>query len=287
MSTEVPAGFNKYPATQLCFVATIVVPLLANALSYKYLFMVRNDPFIIEYNQYWRFVTFQFGALNESDVVLLALIWYNFRQIERLMGSYKYLSVISLCWMYTTLILSGSAVILNVVFPWSVWQNFPSGSLPLVLTLFHFYKQYTPQIYEFEFVFPLPWQLQPPTDSDITGSQYQSLSGKKTFKWKLTDQFYIEFLIVLLVLSQGFAGIVCGFISWIIGVLLDGGLLPGMKVWRLPLFLFSSDNIQTHNVNDIRNQLQNSTEGTADANENLDDVPPRSLGRQFIDTFRG
>lgn len=288
MSMEAPAGLVHFPVTKLCMVSTAMVPLIASVLSSKYVFLVKNDPFIREYYQYYRLFTFQLGAINESDVVLLMLIWYHFRHLERVMGSYKYISVVSLVFLYTTFGLAGLSLLCNAVIPWKVWDSYPSGGLPIALVLYHFYKEYTPHIYEFEVLLTKPWSIKRSGDNGTT----------KPIKWTLNDQFYIDFLIGLLVINQGFAGITCGFLSWLCGIFLDKGLLPGMNRWRLPLLDAYTDsnayNIFVGLTGNPRNDGNVNNSGTTTNSNNSiievavddDDVPARSLGVQFLDTFR-
>ncbi|CCD23299.1 Dsc2p NDAI_0B02640 [Naumovozyma dairenensis CBS 421] len=221
MSLEGPTGLFQYPVTKLAMICTGAIPLLAAIGGYKYLFITRYDPFISEYHQYYRLLTFQLASINESNVVLSILIWYQFRHLERLMGSYKYFSVITLLFLYTTLIISCSNLIFNAFLPWNIWNRFPSGSLPLLLSLFHFYKQYTPQIYQFEIL------LTKPIFS-------KSKDHNKQMKWELNDHFFLNTLIFILILNQDFVGIICGFVSWLCGVFVDKHLLPGLNKWRLP-----------------------------------------------------
>lgn len=137
MSMEPPVGLASMPVTKLSMVMTLVVPLVASIASYKHLFLLQYDPFLQTYHQYFRLFIFQFCAINESDTVILALLWYLFRHLERLLGSHKYLTLIALSWMYTTLAIWGLNLIWNAFigqFTWLQWNNFSTGSLPIVLS---------------------------------------------------------------------------------------------------------------------------------------------------------
>ncbi|CAI4820151.1 CBM_collapsed_G0051710.mRNA.1.CDS.1 [Saccharomyces cerevisiae] len=94
MSMEPPVGLTAMPVTKLAMITTLVVPLVASIASYKHIFLLQYDPFLQTYHQYYRLLIFQFCAINESDTVILALIWYLFRHLERLLGSHKYLTLI-------------------------------------------------------------------------------------------------------------------------------------------------------------------------------------------------
>lgn len=290
MSMETPTGLYRYPVTKLCMVSTTLVPLIASIANCKYIFIAKYDPFISEYHQYFRLLTFQLGCINETDMVLLVLIWYQFRNLERLMGSLKYISVISLVLIYTTVFVAGLNCLINSILPWKIWNSLTTGCLPVVLALFHFYKEYTPQVYEFEVLLTQPWLQK---------------NHRNQYKWALNDQFLVNALIAILILNQGVEGMICGFISWICGVFLDKGLLPGMDRWRLPLlrrYLFpkNTDNNQGIYENPgsetseellIRRDDREGSPGSNDGalpldDENANDEPARPLGVQFLETFR-
>ncbi len=233
---ETPIGLREYPVTKICMVATVMVPLIAAVTNVKYLFLAQFNPFIYEYHQYYRYILFQLGCLNESDVILLVLIWYNFRHLERLFGSYKYLNVISLIWLYTSFIIVLCNIAINSFIPafkpGVIWNRLPSGPLPLVLALFHFYKQFTPKIYQFQILLFAPPKFWGKGNNNSL--EDEGVSNRKRIMLTLTDQFLVDALIVLLVLNQGLVGIFCGFISWVIGIFIEKGLFLGMDHWELP-----------------------------------------------------
>lgn len=271
-------------------IGTTIVTLVASVSNCKYIFITKYDPFISEYHQYYRLLTFQLGCINETDMALLVLIWYQFRNLERLMGSLKYISVVSLALMYTTVCLAGLNCLINRLLPWNLWNSMTAGCLPLVLALFHFYKEYTPQVYEFEVLLTQPWSRK---------------DNRRQYKWVLNDQFLVNALVAILLVNQGIEGLICGFISWICGVFLDKGLLPGMECWRIPLvqrLLLPKESYHPHGIyensagessEELLNRRDDAEESpTADDgalspdDENANDEPVRPLGVQFLDTFR-
>ena len=236
------------------------------------------------------------------------------------MGSRKYLSVLSLAYLYTTCILVALNLLVNAVSPWSLWNRYPSGALPLVLAMFHLYKRYTPQIYEWELVLARP----------SFGKNH-----RREFRLSLNDHFYINGLVALLVLNQGLVGLGCGFLGWLCGVCMEIGLLPGMGRWRLPFVarlmhledtratgggVYGGSNVRggssgsSGNPSGVYESAIPAMEGTTPGlrrqeggpgglttepdmtdlqddfqqqdDENPGDEPERSLGVQFLDTFR-
>ncbi|CCF57114.1 hypothetical protein KAFR_0C01190 [Kazachstania africana CBS 2517] len=290
MSMETPFGLRQYPVTKFCMVTTAAIPIVASIANCKYIFLTRYEPFISEYQQYYRLALFELGATNESDVLLLMLIWYQFRHLERIMGSYKYISVISLIYLYTSVILTTLYIGLNVLLSQTIWNSLPQGSLPVVMAMLHFYKEFTPKIYDFKIVVKNPLS--------------SSKDKRANFECHLDDQFFVLSLIFALLLNQGYVGISCGFLCWLIGVFIDKGIFVGFHNWRLPFIKHwlsdennltretgiassSGPNINTYinNVREGSNNLQE-MEGHDYDEENQDDEPARPLGVQFLDAFR-
>lgn len=282
MSMETPTGLFRFPVTKLCMVATGVVALSASVADCKYIFIARYQPFISEYHQYYRYLTFQLGCVNETDVALIILLWYQLRSLERIMGSYKYISVLSLALVYTTVCLAGLNMLMNSLIPWNWFNSLCTGPLPVILAMFHFYKEYTPQIYEFDVLLSQPWTRR---------------ANAKQHKWQLNDQFFVNALVVLLMLNQGLAGIGCGFISWLCGIFLDRGLFPGIDRWRLPFLkkmLASSASTSGGALDGGERDRDTETDAAGGSgnesltieDENANDEPARPLGVQFLDTFR-
>lgn len=240
---ETPVGLNDYPITRFCMIATVVVPVIAAVTDLKYIFLLYFNPFINDYHQYYRYLIFQLSCVNESDVILLVLIWYNFRHLERLFGSYKYLNLLSLLWFYTTLIVPFLHIMINIFIPnlfgFKLWNRLPSGPLLLILGLYHFFKQYTPKIYSFQILlYAPPINLWGKGTNIVTSNSESSesdlISNRKKIMLTLSDQFIVDAIVILLVLNNGVVGLYVGFISWIIGVLIDKKLLLGLDHWRIP-----------------------------------------------------
>lgn len=121
VGVEIPTGLVQFPITKILMICCVGVALTASLFNMKYLFLLQYDPFIVEYGQYWRYFTFQLGSLNESDVAIMTLIWYQFRSLERLFGSRKYLNIVILSWAYTTVVIFLISNLLNkLAFAWNL-----------------------------------------------------------------------------------------------------------------------------------------------------------------------
>lgn len=266
-----PAGLVQFPITKSMMVGTVGVALAASLFDTKYWFLLQYEPFVSEYLQYWRFLTFQMGSINESDVALITLVWYQFKPLERLFGSRKYLNLIILSWIYTTLMTFVLSNSVNIFLLRTWWNEFTNGPLPVILCLTHFYKQYVPRIYEFNVILNQPF-----------------LAYSRTIKWKLTDHFLVNGLIFLCMINQGLPGLGIGLLSWICGVLLDRGLLPGLESFQLAPFKDAWN--RSPSTKSTPTMLSSSNMSNGELNEeeldNPQDEPERPLGVQFLDTFR-
>ncbi|SCU91075.1 LAFA_0F01706g1_1 [Lachancea sp. 'fantastica'] len=279
MATETPQGLTSFPVTKLCTLMSLGIPVLASVAGVKHWFLLYIDPFISTYRQYYRLATFQVAAVNETDVILITLIWYNFRHLERLLGSRKYISLIALTWMYTSVVVIVTAWVFNLN-PFLKWNRFTSGAVPILMGLFHFYKEYTPRMYGFDVKLIKP-----------LGSR------SKQLKWNFNDQFVINALVAILMLNQGVVGLVTGFLSWMCGVFIERGLFPGSEVFRLPLFSQGSQTAPSRGVVAAESESGQSQAGSvraasdedgrdAEPGEEPSDEPARPLGVQFLNTFR-
>lgn len=295
MSLEAPVGLKQFPVTKLCMLGSIVVPLGAALMGTKYVFEVIYDPYIQDYGQYWRYLFFQLSSVNETDVALIVLLWYQYRHIERLMGSVKYLSALVLLLVYQGIAVTVLHLVYNRMFgSMFCWNQLVSGFYGIVLAMFHFYKQYTPVVYEFDIVVGAPlW-------SQLFHKKMLPRSGdsNKVLKLRLNDQFMINAFVIILIINQGLSGLAQGFIGWLSGIFLDLGIIPGLETWRIPYakyLLFGSidrlhQNSETmdNNANDgfTSDNRNRATTDMDDENDEPGDEPARPLATQLMDAFR-
>ncbi|CDO92858.1 unnamed protein product [Kluyveromyces dobzhanskii CBS 2104] len=271
IAVDIPTGLVQFPVTKMLMVLCVGVVLTASLFNMKYVFLLQYDPFIADYGQYWRFLTFQIGSLNESDVAILTLIWYQFRSLERLFGSRKYINIVVLSWIYTTVVIFVTSNLINRLLPRIWWEQYTNGPLPIILCLTHFYKQYTPRLYEFNVILNQPFLLR-----------------SHTITWKLTDQFFVNGLLFLAMINQGVTGLTTGLISWICGILMDSGLFPGTESFELAPFKDSWNRSPSTFNRPSTTMTNDSTmeDPNEEESEEPQDEPQRTLGVQFLDTFR-
>lgn len=289
MSLEAPVGLKQFPVTKIFMLGSIIAPMGAALIGKKYVFEVVYDPYIIEYGQYWRYLFFQLSSVNETDVALIVLLWYQYRHIERLMGSVKYLSVFFLLLVYQGIVVTVLHLIYNRMFGNVLcWNYLVSGFYGIVLAMFHFYKQYTPIVYEFDVVVGAPLWSHLFHKKLVPGA-----SNTEALKLRFNDQFMVNLFAIILVVNQGPWGVIQGFTGWLSGMFLDIGVLPGLERWRVPYgeSLFGtvdrlhSSSERTNNSHDQGDNGRATTE-MEDENDEPGDEPARPLATQLMDAFR-
>lgn len=247
-------GFVNMPVTKNICIFTTVSALLISILQIKYILKLSIDPFILEYNQYWRIITFQLSVINESDYLLCIILWFHFKNLERFYGSNKYLSLIIIFALYNCVLLfmtmSLGQLLINFIdyllikfLKLGIYKYFTTflntvapGPLGILSSLYVCYGSVIPSSYQFKIV------LTDPSNSDGTPTeesqpQSQGLLSKPK-ELVLTDNFQIHILFTVLLFNNGFASLLPMLIGLVIGKLFTKELLPGSKTWLLPSSVF-------------------------------------------------
>lgn len=263
MSGSFPAGFNNTPVTKYLIVATFALPIIASLTTTKYIYYLNFTPFLSEYHQLWRLLTYQLAFVNESEVLVAAVLLYQFRPLERLYSSYKYLSIILVLWLYN-LILTTLWMSLKFYTGITWFNEVSSGPTAVIFGLLFQFKEFIPVIYKFELV-------------------------NSTSKLVLTDQFFIYILSFQLLVSQGWKSILSGIFGYLISDLVIRLILPG-KNWRLVLLkqLFQKSSVTGTGDNDNTADITSDGAGASATADDDDDeaTETRPLSTQFLDTFR-
>lgn len=286
-------GFTNVPVTKSIVILTTILPLLLGILDLKYLVHF-NLKYTLDYNQYWRLLSFQTSVVNESDYLLVVTLFWYYKSLERFYGNEKYLTLLVVLFAYNSIISSililfsqvimeNAVLLLNkfgVFLP--VWDfNFASGPLGLLSSFYICYKSFIPVNYLFEI----------------------ELRGKKV---SFTNHFPLQIIYLLLFLNNGIKSIVPMTLGLIYGKLLIHNLLPKPK--RLIPSFFYTLFVQPSKVFDYfsrsspssyqpLNQPENPIIIVEPENDEDDDeedprsqiraeTPVRPLTGQFIDTFR-
>lgn len=225
-----------------------VAALVILILSLKPYVVLAIDPFIVEFNQYWRVITFQLLVVNESDYMLITILWFNFKTLERFFGSRKYFSVIALFALYNAvitflvlalgqLLIVGTAALFRLVvlrqpftvlYTDTIFNTVALGPLGLISLLYMCHGAYIPVSYHFKIL------LKKPISDESEHSEPPNSGSTLT----LTNHFQIHVLFTILMLNKGFASLTPCLVGLLIGRLYTQDLLAGSKNWVIPLLVF-------------------------------------------------
>lgn len=260
-------GFTNTPVTKSICILSTVLTLALLILSLKPYVMLSIDPFIVEYFQYWRVATFQLSVVNESDFLLITVLWFQYKNLERFFGPKKYLSVIALFALYNAVItfLVLSLGQLAIVGSWAtlryivmhqepgtnyfrtIFNSATPGPLGIISLLYVCYARYVPVTYLFKLL------LRKPKDEDLSevsnnsagsnlddqaGAGAGENTGGLVFDITLTSHFQIQVLYTILLFNHGFSSFIPCLVGLLIGKLYTLDLLIGSKSWVLPTFVF-------------------------------------------------
>lgn len=259
-------GFLNTPVSKSICVVTIIAAVLLSITELKPYVILALDPLIVVYNQYWRLLVYQLAVINESDLVVVLVVWFTFKNLERFYGSRKYLSLIGLFWFYNallnfTVMTVGQLLIYGVKYLihklWSsnlddnayytptTFNQVAPGPLGIVSSLYVTYGKFVPISYYFQILFSLPRKASGNIESTTTdnevdlnddGNAVPTMS--KTKQITLTNQFHIHVIYTLLFLNNGFQSVIPCVVGLVIGKLHTQDILPGSKNWLLPSLVF-------------------------------------------------
>lgn len=256
-------GFTNTPVTKsICIISTIVT-LAILILSLKPYVVLSIDPFIVQYFQYWRVATFQLSVVNESDFLLIMVLWFQYKNLERFLGPKKYLSVIALFALYnavvTFLVLSlGQLAIvgswatvrylvmhqgLGLSYFQTIFNSATPGPLGIISLLYVCYARYVPVTYLFKLLLRKPSSEVSNNHvgnvlNEETGAGAGELTGGLIFDVTLTSHFQIQILYTILLFNHGFTSIIPCLVGLLIGKLYTLDLLIGSKSCVLPTLVF-------------------------------------------------
>lgn len=317
-------GFSDTPVSRSICVVTTLLALGLSIFQYKYVVKLEIDPYIIEYAQYWRLFTYQLSIINESDFMLTFLLWFHFKNLERFFGSRKYLSLITVFWLYNGILcflfiilgqlgLNFGIFLINLVFgsaigtlsySKTIFNLVTPGPLGILSTLYLCHGAVIPRSYVFTILISKPQTSENSSDDQVSPSK----------ELKLTNHFQIHLIYLLLLLNNGFSSILPCIVGIIIGKLFKEDILAG-KNWLLPtsilrLFVnplawltnffqgrfsvhrgYQELNTQNDNANSAQQLVNDDEEDVLDedranATEIRAETPVRPLRTQFLDAFR-
>lgn len=311
-------GFTSTLVTRSIIIISTIIPILLSIVNVKYWVILSVVPYLTQYHQFWRIVTFQLSAINESDYLFIVIIFWYFKPLERFYGSHKYFLIISLLFVYnaiTTIIVMGfgqlsSAFVASLIkhllfgntsedFNITIFNEIISGPLPLLSSLYICYTKFIPVSYEFviELTNPL---IKLDEQETVTPTSKRII---------LTNHFPVQIIYTLMFINNGFKSFIPCIIGLIVGKLYIYELLPKSRSWNVPklvyeLFINPVNVITKMNwpfttsqyqpVPQSENPIVIDQEETDDQddfavnerNQIRAETPVRPLTGQFLDTFR-
>ncbi|KAK6455687.1 uncharacterized protein RJT20DRAFT_49135 [Scheffersomyces xylosifermentans] len=267
-------GFTNTPISRSICIITTLVAISLSILQLKHLVKLSIDPYIIEYSQYWRILTYQLSVINESDYLLVVILWFHYKNLERFYGSRKYFSIIVIfavynsaaCFLFMSIgqlflyyiVYLAKSVILKqtepVVYQSLFFNEIVPGPLGIVSSLYICYGTYIPVSYHFKILLsnPIGRNNDPEeiteTDQESGPDQRQNVqsdnatssgsSSPPSTELCLTNHFPIHILYTLLLLNNGTRSLIPCLVGLFIGKLHTYELLPGSKNWLMASSIF-------------------------------------------------
>lgn len=209
------------PTTRLLLFTITSTSILTSLLDLKHYLPVSPTPHLWPYLQFSRLLTYQLASTSSTEVLLSAVLLYQFRVLERLWGTRKYTSFLIVTWACLTLLTP--LLVLTLKIGTLGWYNYlPAGMTGLVFASLAAYSESVPLLYRYKILTTTNEDVQDP------GAKGVLFSDKST----------TYFLAAQLALSQFPYGLVPALAGWVVGSAWMGELLPGgMGRYRVPRWL--------------------------------------------------
>lgn len=258
-------GFQNAKVTRSLVIVGTLLPLILAILDLKYL-VILNFDYIYNYSQYWRVVLFQTSTINELTFLLVLILLFYFKVLERFYSSEKYFTIVLTLFIYNGLVLFIVITLFNILSPYQI-HFLESGPLGLISSLFILYSHLIPTNYFFQL----------------------NLGTMIT----LSNHFPLQVIFSLLFFNNGIKSILPSSLGLIFGKLFLNDLLPYPKklIPNLVFELFTDPFNASFTRSSIpvsENPIVLEIDNDEDDSEGQirAETPVRPLAGQFIDTFR-
>lgn len=235
------------PTTRLLLFSSISFSLLTSILDLKHYAPIKPSPHLWPYLQLSRLLTYQLASTSSTEVLLAAVLLYQFRVLERLWGTRKYTSFLLVCW--TCLTVLTPLLVLLLKLGTLGWYNYlPSGLTGLVFATMAAWSEEVPLLYRYKILTGV--------EEDVRDARAKGVV--------FSDKSATYFLAAQLALSQFPYGIVPALAGWVVGSAWQGELLPGgMGRYRVPRWVLGeSDGKRRGQFEGLRRRLEE--EGSRD-----------------------
>lgn len=281
------SGFTNASASKFLVVSVVASSLLASVTDSKHLFWLAIRPHIIDYRQFWRFLTWQACYTNSTEVLFAGLTLYQLRVIERLWGWRKFTvclrstgilkrkmlivrkSFLLVALVYTTFLPPLVLAIIVRPLSWGYINYLPAGPTAIVFALLAQYHAAIPYEYKYR----------------ISATNTMPNSGLN-----LTSKTTSYLLPMQLALSQLPGSAIVAGIGWLVGYAYRLDILPGAANWRIPDR--SAARKERERYEGLRRRMEGeaataSGNGASTASLEGGESRRRTIGGQILDQFRG
>lgn len=149
----------------------------------------------------------------------------------------------------------------------------PAGPTPLIFAILAQYYGAIPHVYKYR----IATSAAPPVNEPFQGFTF-------------SDKSYVYLLALQLSLSQFPGSLLAAFVGWAVGHSYRNEVLPGVATrWRLPGWLVGVKGKRREDFEGLRRRLEGENTAAATGSDGRTGgvVGRRTLGRQFLDQFRG
>ncbi|CAG8955813.1 hypothetical protein HYFRA_00011682 [Hymenoscyphus fraxineus] len=270
------SGFAGAPVSRSLTYGIVAASILASVLDAKHYFYIQVDPHFWQYRQLWRAIAYQLCYTNSTEVLFAAMTLYNMRVIERVWGSRKYASFIILSYCLTAVLPPLLLALVLRPLSFNKLNYLPAGPTPLIFAILAQFHAMIPHIYKYR----IAASSAPPTNEPFVGLTF-------------SDKSYTYLPAVQLALSQFPGSLLCASVGWVVGYSWRNEVLPNSVMrWRIPGWMVG---IQTKKREEdfeiLRRRLESeNASGAATGSDGIlagEGGRRRTLGRQFLDQFRG
>jgi hypothetical protein len=278
------SGFTHTPVTRALILTSIVLSILSSTLSAQHLLPIKPTPHLWPYLQFTRLLTYQAAYTSSTELLFSTVLIYQFRVLERLWGSRKFLSFCAVVFWVNLLLTPVLLVFLKL--GTLGWYNYlPAGCTGVVFALLAAWADEVPRIYRYKVA--------------TGGSAVASSAGQDGHESgvMLSDKSTTYLLAAQLALSQFPYSLLPAATGWAVGTAWVGELLPGrLGRWRVPAWMVgeSSARKERGQYEGLRRRLEeegSSADGMRHVTERVaggrQAGARRGFGSRFVGYFTG
>ncbi|KAJ4525163.1 hypothetical protein HRR83_000834 [Exophiala dermatitidis] len=297
------SGFSHTPVSRFLILGSVCSSILVAILDIKHLVPIKPSPHLWPYLQFSRLLTFQLAYTSSTELLFSVVLLYQFRVLERLWGSRKYASFVTVCFWLSVVLVPGLCLLLKTA-SLGVYNYIPAGLTAVVFAALSAWREEVPRLYRYKIVTggPKPTTTSPSSSSSDDASSSAPQAQTQTQQLPgitLSDKSTTYLLAAQLALSQFPYQLMPAAVGWVVGSAWMGELLPGrLNTWRVPAWMVGETSKTKHRgqFEGLRRRLEeegSSADGMRNVSDNVhqqqgaQDDTRRGFGRQILGYFTG